>query len=283
MASAINPVMKPEEFRLIKEFTADIFGLVVDEGKVGYLASRLLPRLEELRLSSFAEYYTYLKFAPRCVEEYAQFITIITNNETYLFREMPQLKVFAEQVLPELKSRKLQAGEKKIRIVSAGCSSGEEVYTLAMLLQESGLFAWEWDVRITGVDIDPKILEKAEAGVYTGRAFQTTPPAYIDRYFRECEAGFQVRELVRKICTFVHGNLLQMHNLFPDEKIDIIFCRNVLIYFEEPTIMRVVDNFTNILAEDGLLFLGHSESLTRITNRYGTLLFPGAIVYRKKP
>jgi len=283
MECSASPLMKPEEFRLIREFTAERFGLVIDQGKEGYLAARLFPRLLELRLASFAEYYSYLKFAPRCVEEYAPFITIITNNETYLFREMTQLKVFAEQVLPELKARKLQAGEKKIRIVSAGCSSGEEVYTLAMLLQESGMFAWGWDVRITGVDIDPKILEKAEAGIYTGRAFQTTPPAYIDRYFRECEEGFQVREPVRKICSFVHGNLLNMNTLFPDEKNDIIFCRNVLIYFDEANIKRVIDNFAAILDPDGLLFLGHAESLTRITSQFIPLLFPGAIVYRKKP
>src|SRR6266704_1106316 len=186
MDCSASPLMKPEEFRLIREFTAEQFGLVIDQGKEGYLAAKLFPRLQELRLPSFAEYYSYLKFAPRCTEEHARYISLITNNETYFFREMAQLNTFAKLVLPELKARKFAAAEKRLRILSVGCSSGEEVYTLAMLLLQSGLFAWDWDLKITGIDIDPLVLAKAEAGIYTGRAFQSTPPLFIDRYFREC-------------------------------------------------------------------------------------------------
>ncbi len=273
-------VMSLEDFRLIKEFVAENFGLLVENGKEGYLSSRLLSRLEELRLSSFAEYYAYLKFAPGGTEERLQLVSRITNNETYFFREEIQLRAFAEVALPALKERKVKNGEREIRILSAGCSSGEEAYTLAMLVLESGCFAWDWDVKITGVDIDPKVIERAKDGTYSGRAFQSLPALYLDRFFRKCESGFRVKDSIRSMCSFAQGNLLDLDGIVSEAGVDIIFCRNVLIYFDDGTVKRIVENFARFLPDDGLLFLGHSESLSRITSRYIPIRFPGAIVYR---
>jgi chemotaxis protein methyltransferase CheR len=280
MQNVGKPPMKPEDFRLFKEFVAARFGLLLEDGKRGILTTKLLPRLEELGLSTFAEYYSYLKLASGSIDEQLKFISLITNNETYFFREESQLRVFAEEVLPALKEKKLKNGDRTIRIVSAGCSSGEEVYSLAMLILESGSFAWNWDVKITGVDIDPKVIEKAEAGIYRGRAFQATPGHYRKRYFKECQGGHQVREVVRNITDFVQGNLLNLEKVLADSSVDIIFCRNVLIYFNDETVRRIVENFARFLVDDGLLFLGHSESLSRITDHYLPLRFPGAVVYR---
>ncbi len=277
-----RPAMKPEEFRLIREFVADFFGIVLDEGKEGYLATKLLPRLEELRLASFGDYYAYLKFAPRSSEERQQFISLITNNETYFFREEAQLQVLSEEVLPRLREQKLARGERRLRIVSAGCSSGEEVYTLAMLLLESGNFVWDWDVRITGIDVDPKVLARARTGIYPQRSLQTTPSRLIERYFKRSADGYVVKEMVRRSTRFLEGNLLQPDAFAGEEEIDVILCRNVLIYFGDETIRRIVENFTRVLAPEGYLFLGHSESLSRITARYVPLRFPGAIIYRKR-
>jgi chemotaxis protein methyltransferase CheR len=282
MDSAVKLMMKPEEFRLIKEFIAETFGLVLDEGKENYLALKLLPRIEELRLTTYLEYYSYLKFSPHSAEEHLKFISLITNNETYFFREEAQLNVFVDAILPALKERKLKTGDRTIRIVSAGCSTGEEVYTLAMLILESGSFIWEWDVKIIGVDVDPQTIEKAKAGVYSGRAFQSTPAYYRERYFSKSEHGLQVREILRKLTSFIQGNLLNIDRVLPERNIDIIFCRNVLIYFNDDTIKRIVESFENVLDKDGFLFLGHSESLSRITTRYVPLRFTGAIVYRLK-
>ena len=196
MASG-RPVMTPEDFRLLREFVAEIFGLVLDDGKEVSLSSKLLPRLEELRLASFTDYYGYLKFAPRCAEERQQFISLITNNETYFFREEAQLRVFSEEILPQLKELKLAQGKRTLHIVSAGCSSGEEVYTLAILLQETGSFMWDWDVCITGVDVDTQALDRARAGVYPQRSFQTTPQRLVERYFRKCDDGYVIKETLR--------------------------------------------------------------------------------------
>lgn len=273
-----KPVIKPEEFRLISEFVAETFGLSLDADKEGYLTARISPRLRDLGLTTFAEYYNHLKFAPSA-EERLRFISLITNNETYFFREQSQLQVFAETVIPALRDRKLRNGDRKIRIVSAGCSSGEEVYTLAMLILESGNFIWNWDLSITGIDIDPQAIEKAKAGVYNGRVFQSTPGQYLERYFRTSADGLQVRENIRSMTSFVQGNLLNLDTIFSEQEVDIIFCRNALIYFSAETMRRAIEGFAGVLTRDGLLFLGHSESLSRITNLFRPLHFPGAIIY----
>lgn len=277
-----KPVLHPEEFRLIREFVADEFGLLLDESRGSYLAPKLLLRLEELRLDSFADYYACLKFSPRGSAEHQRLISLITNNETYFFREDAQLQVLAGHILPEIKEKKQQAGQKKIRILSAGCSSGEEVYTLAMILLESGHFLWDWDIRIIGIDIDPEMIARARTGIYNGRAFQTTPVQYMERYFNRCEDGYQVKESLRRVTSFEQANLLKLDHLKRDETADIIFCRNVFIYFSDDTTKRIVETFAELLAHDGHLFLGHSESLSRVTSRYFPVRFPGAIIYKKR-
>jgi chemotaxis protein methyltransferase CheR len=282
MALKGNIQMQPEEFRLLKEFSAAEFGLVLSEGKEQYLALKLLPRLEALGLTSFTDYHLHLKFGINAAEEHLRFISLITNNETYFFRENSQLAVLSESVLPALREQKLARGERKVRILSAGCSSGEEVFTLAMLVLESALFLWEWDVEIVGVDIDPEIVQRAVAGIYSGRAFQTMPDYFRERYFTPGTEGLQVRDVLRRMVSFRQGNLLSIDRQFPAGSIDIIFCRNVLIYFDDDTIARIVNHFERLLTPEGLLFLGHSESLSRITSRYVPVCYPGTIVYRRE-
>lgn len=280
MTSPPPSVMSPEVFRLIKEFVAENFGLLLDDGKLNYLSTRLRAHLDDLKLTSFTEYYSYLKFSGARSREHARFISLITNNETYFFREKPQLDVFSQSILPALRNKKLGLGERKIRIVSAGCSSGEEVYTLAMLMLDSGYFAWDWDIRVIGVDVDREVLAKAELGVYSGRAFHATPEPFIDRYFKRSAEGFVVRDILRSMTGFVEGNLLSFAQAVSAPAPDIIFCRNVLIYFNEDTMKRIVDSFARILGGNGLLFLGHAESLARITDRFVPMRFPGAIIYK---
>lgn len=274
--------MCPEEFRLIREFVADEFGLLLDENRGSFLAPKLLQRLEELRLDSFADYYACLKFSPRRAAEHQRLISLITNNETYFFREDAQLQVLAGHILPGIKEIKQLAGQKKIRILSAGCSSGEEVYTLAMILLESGHFLWDWDIQITGIDIDPEMIAKARSGIYTGRAFQTTPPEYVQRYFNSCETGHQVKDSLRRVTRFEEANLLNLDHFNREETADIIFCRNVFIYFSDDTTRKIVESFAELLSHEGHLFLGHSESLSRVTSRYFPVRFPGAIIYKKR-
>lgn len=282
MNSLDKPHIRPDELRLLNEFVAGVFGLVLDKNSEGLLTKKLLPRLEGLGLATFSDYYAYLKFAPRRNDELKRLISLITNNETYLFREEQQLRVLAEFVLPALKEIKLKSGEKKLRIVSAGCSSGEEVYTLAMIAIESACFLWDWDIEILGVDIDPQVIERAKNGIYAGRAFQTTPDQYIDRFFKKCDEGFKVKEILSRITRFTEGNLLQLDQIIEERTVDIVFCRNVLIYFDDESIKRGVHGFAKVLRPEGHLFLGHSESLSRITSNYIPMRYPGAIIYKKR-
>lgn len=274
--------MQLEEFRLIREFVIDEFGLIIDEARMSYIASRLLPHLEELGLETFLDYYACLKFSPRGSKEQQKFISTITNNETYFFREDAQLQVLSGEVIPALKETKQKSGKKKIRLFSAGCSSGEEVYTLAMVLLESGHFLWDWDILVTGLDIDREMINRAEEGLYSGRAFQSTPPKYLDKYFSRKGDSFQVKESLRKITRFEEINLLRLDQQLANECADVIFCRNVFIYFNDDTVRKIVDNFSRLLHPEGYLFLGHSESLSRITSRYQPIRHPGAIIYRKR-
>jgi len=282
MSFALKPVMQTEEFRLIREFVVEEFGLIIDEARLNYISTRLLPHLEELSLETFRDYYTSLKFSPRGSGEQQKFISIITNNETYFFREESQLRVVTEHVAPLLKEKKQRSGQKKIRIYSAGCSSGEEVYTLAMMLLESGHFLWDWDIQVTGIDIDREMILRAEEGVYSGRAFQSTPQSYLDKYFTRTGESFQVKDCLRNVTRFVEGNLLRLDAFNNHDLADIIFCRNVFIYFNDDTVRKIVDGFAELLHPEGFLFLGHSESLSRITSRYQPIRYPGAIVYRKR-
>ena len=121
---------------MIYEFVAEEFGFILDEARIGFLTSKLIPRLTELRLESFSDYYAHLKFSPHFCEEHKKLLSLITNNETYFFREEAQLNILTSHVLPELKEKKSRSRDKKIRIISAGCSSGEEAYTLAMILRQ---------------------------------------------------------------------------------------------------------------------------------------------------
>ena len=276
------PEMRPEEFRLIYEFVAEEFGFILDEARIGFLTSKLIPRLTELRLESFSDYYAHLRFSPHFGEEHKKLLSLITNNETYFFREEAQLNILTSHVLPELKEKKSKTRDKKIRIISAGCSSGEEVYTLAMILLESCHFLWDWDIRITGVDIDSEMIERARSGIYSGRAFQTTPPQMMERYFSKCDDGYQVKSTLKRLTRFTVGNLLRLDSFDREDPADIIFCRNVFIYFSEDTTRKIVENFATLLCQDGHLFLGHSESLSRVSSRYLQIRYPGAIIYRKR-
>lgn len=282
MSFASRPVMQPEEFRLIREYVVEEFGLIIDEARCNYIATRLLPHLEELGLETFLDYYACLKFSPRGSREQQKFVSIITNNETYFFREEAQLQVVTEHVVPLLKEKKQYSGQKKIRIYSAACSSGEEVYTLAMMLLESGHFLWDWDILVTGIDIDREMIARAKEGIYSGRAFQSTPQHYLDKYFTRVGDGFQVKESLRTITRFEEMNLLRLDPLLARDRADVIFCRNVFIYFNDDTVRKIVDRFAELLQPEGFLFLGHSESLSRITSRYQPFRHPGAIVYRKR-
>jgi chemotaxis protein methyltransferase CheR len=277
--------LSEEEFRLLRDLIHERFGLYFEDGQQASLRSRLVGRLASLGLMNFEDYYHYLRFGPQRAEELERMVSHLTNNETYFYRESPQLQVFAEHVLRSIKERKLSSagGEqpRTLRILSAGCSTGEEAHTLAMIVYDSGQFFWNWEVQVVGVDVDHQALEKGRRGVYFPNSFRSLSPAQIERHFVRQGAGAVVKDAIRKMVTLRHGNLVEPKSLDGLAPVDVIFCRNVLIYFSDATILKVVRTFHDLLEPGGHLFLGHAESLSRITDLFTSVRFKGAMVYQK--
>jgi chemotaxis protein methyltransferase CheR len=275
-----NVELSEEEFRLLRDFIHERFGLYFEDNQRASLRTRLQGRLASLDLLSFEDYYHYLRFGPQRQEELTRMASHLTNNETYFYREMPQLQVFADHVLRGVKARKSAQGARSLRILSAGCSTGEEPLTLAMIVYDSGQFFWGWDTRIAGLDLDAAALEKARRGLYHHNSFRGTSPSVVERHFLREAGGHQVKEAIRKMVEFRQGNIMEAAAYEGLAPLDAIFCRNVLIYFSDSAIRRVVHHFHDLLAPGGYLFLGHAESLSRITDRFTPIRFQGAMVYQ---
>jgi chemotaxis protein methyltransferase CheR len=208
-------------------------------------------------------------------------VSHLTNNETYFFREQAQLEVFASHVLRAVKESKAKAGARSLHVASVGCSTGEEPLTLAMILFDSGQFFWGWDVKVTGVDVDEAALEKARRGVYHQNSLRALTAPLLDRHFTQEGGGVRVRDSVRRLVSFRAGNLLDPETYGSLAPLDVLFCRNVLIYFSDASVQRAVKLFHDVLAPGGYLFLGHAESLARVTSSFLPIRFQGAIVYQK--
>jgi chemotaxis protein methyltransferase CheR len=273
--------LSEEEFRLLRDFVHERFGLYYDESQRTSLRGRLAPRLALLGLLSFEDYYRYLRFAPDRAEEQQRMVSHLTNNETYFFREQPQLTVFAHEVLRDVKERKARTGERTLSVLSVGCSTGEEPLTLAMILFDSGQFFWGWDVQVTGLDVDAAALEKARRGLYHENSLRAVTPPLLERHFQRVEGGVRPRDSVRRGVAFRAGNLLDAASYEGLPPLDALFCRNVLIYFSDAAVQRAVALFHERLAPGGYLFLGHAESLARVTSAFRPIRFQGAIVYQK--
>jgi len=273
--------LSEEEFRLLRDFIHEKFGLFFDDGQRNTLRARLAARVSSLDLVSFEDYYHYLRFGPQRGEELSRMASHLTNNETYFFREQPQLHVFQDHVLRAIKERKTRDGERTLRLVSAGCSTGEEIHTLAMIVYDSGQFFWNWEVDLVGIDVDAAALEKARRGIYFHNSFRGLSPAIKERHFAREGSGERVKEPLRRMIRFRQGNLMESQSFDDLRPVDAILCRNVLIYFSDQAIRKVVDHFWRALAPEGYLLLGHAESLSRITDMFTPIRFPGAMIYQK--
>ena len=273
--------LSEQEFRLLRDLIHERFGIFFEDAQRASLRSRLLGRLSSLDLLSFQDYYHYLRFGPHRDDELGRMISHVTNNETYFFRESAQLKVFAEHVLGTLKEAKTASGERKLRILSAGCSTGEEPHTAAMIVHDSGQFFWGWEIRIVGMDIDEAALAKGRKGLYFHNAFRASGPDLLQKHFVKDGPGARIKESIRRMVELRQGNILEPTSYEGLAPLDVIFCRNVLIYFSDATILKVVRLFNDVLAPGGYLLLGHAESLSRVSDTLKPIRFPGAMIYQK--
>ena len=270
--------MSDEEFLVLRDFINRECGLYFEISSKYLLEKRLSRRIHEHQLSRFKDYHYFLLYDKNKLEEMGTLVDILTTNETYFLREEYQLKAFKEEILPEMLKKKK---DKTIRIWSAGCSSGEEPYTLAMLVLEASLPS-DWKVEIIGSDLSQRVLQIARRGVYSSSSFRVTPDEYKERFFHQDESGkYHVNDELKEKVTFGKLNLLdsQRINLIPT--MDIILCRNVIIYFDNETKRKVIGNFYNKLNEGGYLLLGHSESLMNISTSFKLKHLKNDMVYQK--
>ena len=274
-----GPRLGLEEFRHIRDIVNRFCGIHFGDDARFVIQRRLRDRLEALGMESFEEYHHYLRYHPQSEAELENAAEVLTTNETYFFREEYQLKAFSEEVLPVLRKRAAERGTRHLSIWSAGCSTGEEAYTLAMLIDRSGLFR-DWDVRIFGNDISRRVLQRARAATYRPSSFRAMPPGY-DGYFIETPEGRQVHPRIRSMCHFGHINLMNHGRTAVVGRVDAIFCRNVLIYFDDMSRRRVVETFFQRLERGGYLFLGHSESLLNLSTSFELVHLSTDLAYRK--
>jgi len=270
--------MSDEEFFVLRDFVNRQCGLYFELSSKYLLEKRLSRRIHEHQLSSFRDYHYFLLYDKSRLEEMNSVVDILTTNETYFLREEYQLKAFKEEILPAILKKKI---DKTIRIWSAGCSSGEEPYTLAMLVIEAKLPS-DWKVEIIGSDISQRVLQVARRGAYSKSSFRVMPDDYKERFFHKGESDkYHVNDELKEKVTFGKLNLLdsQRINLIP--AMDVILCRNVIIYFDKETKRKVIDNFYNKLNEGGYLLLGHSESLMNISTSFKLKHLKNDMVYQK--
>lgn len=265
------------DFLAIRSIVYDASGVFCDNKLV--LANRLLRRMEPLAIDDFRRYYLYLKYDSGRDEELSLLLQEILVNETYFYREVNQLRAFEEEILPSLIRHRPDG---PLRIWSAGCSSGEEPYTIAMILAERGIFD-KLEIALYGTDISARALAKARAGVYTSNSFRGDEMGPWMKYFVPEGAGFRIRDEIRKRVIFKQQNLLDEEGFNPLRGLDAIFCRNVMIYFDRPAKRRVARVFHERLRPDGFLLLGHAESLTGLSDGFRLERLKNDLVYRKLP
>jgi chemotaxis protein methyltransferase CheR len=270
--------MTPEEARLIQELVVETCGLSHGLDSTFFLERRIGPRLEALGLQGARDYYHYLRYDPGGPSELETLIERLTTHETYLFREQYQLDAFRLELIPDFIAR--DAGRRHLTVWSAGCSTGEEAYTLAILLREDARLR-EWTLRVIGSDISRKVVATARRGHYGPSSFRVTTEYFQRKYFREKDGKFAVRDDVRALCSFGQMNLLSTERFRVLGRCDAIFCRNVLMYLSAEARQRIVDAFYDSLNPGGYLLLGHSESLLNVTTRFDLVHLSGDLVYRR--
>jgi chemotaxis protein methyltransferase CheR len=237
--------------------------------------------MERLGCQHLADYYEILE-ADRSGRELSELLNLLTTTETYFFRNSQQLQSFEEEVLPAIIKKKQEARTSHIHLWSAGCSSGEEPYTLAMILLETIPAIRHWKISIVGTDINTQVLARAREGLYTARSLRDTPRKYKNKYFTRESEEYRICDQIKQMVSFRVGNLVDKQDSSLIQNLDCIFCRNVLIYFDVESCKAVVNMFYESLARDSYLFLGHSESLYRITAIFKLMKLQHSLVYYKE-
>jgi len=272
-------VLGEKEFRQISDLVYKHCGINLHEGKKELVQARLAKRLREGHFQTFSEYMRHV-LEDKTGREFSVLVDSLSTNLTRFFREGQHFEFLSKNLLPQVISARTRGGRARIRGWSAGCSSGEEPYSIAITLNEAIAGKGRWDVRLLATDVSTRILERAKAGLYETERIEPIPLALRNKYLRRQRQGtediYEVGPALREMVIFRYLNLMKDWPI--KGPLDFIFCRNVMIYFDKPTQERLVNRFYDLLAPGGVLFTGHSESLTGIEH---TFQYVQPTIYRK--
>ncbi|QEN09192.1 protein-glutamate O-methyltransferase CheR [Oceanispirochaeta crateris] len=269
----MSDFLSDSDFTRIRDLIYNESGIHFSDSNRTILESRLKERLKLQNLESIGEYY---KSLTKSDNELKDFLDSVTTNLTRFFRNQAHYDTFINYVIPDLVERKRQSGDKKISIWSAGCSTGEEPYTNAMVLKEH--LPPDFKIEVIASDLSLKSLMKAKEGLYLKSRVTGIPDNYLNKYFTEEDNSYRVKPEIVKLIKFDYHNLKFGNDM---RNLDIVFCRNVLIYFDEPAQKNVIDNFWNSMAPHSYLFIGHSESLFGMDTQFKFIKTDWACIYGK--
>ncbi|CAK0767466.1 Chemotaxis protein methyltransferase 2 [Gammaproteobacteria bacterium] len=273
------PAISDEEFQKFRDFFYRKTGIFFEDNKRYFVDKRLLERIEVTGNENFRNYFITLRFQASG-EELQTLINLMTVNETYFFREEYQFQCMVRSLLPELIQHRRQ--DDSLRIWSLPSSSGEEPYSIAIYLLEHWPPVDNYSIELVASDIDTKILTKARQGIYEERSLSHLPMAIRQKYFRNVGAGrYEIAEDLKESVEFTQVNLADLTQMRAYRGFDLIFCRNLLIYYDDDSRRVAAEALFNALRPGGFICLGHSESMSRITSLFTVRKFPEAIVYQK--
>ena len=271
--------MTQDTFNRLRAMIYAKSGLEFHQSKKYLLESRLQQRLAASHCRTYEEYFNYLRFDPNREKELIELFNCVTTNETYFFRDNTQIDCFRQIILPHvIKERK---HIRKLRMWTAGCSSGEEPFTLAMVMAEEFPSLARWDIEILATDISEHILELARRGVYGPYSVRNVPPTYLRKYFASSEGQYTVGPVLRKMVKFSNVNLIDSVQMRAFRDIDVIFCRNVLIYFDQEAKRKIVTSLYDALLDSGMLVIGFSESLSGVNRLFRPIPWNKTVMYGK--
>ncbi|RKX29931.1 MAG: protein-glutamate O-methyltransferase CheR [Candidatus Zixiibacteriota bacterium] len=274
--------MNRDDFLMIRDYIHEKSGIFFAENKMYLVKNRLSKRVSELSIKTYKDYLYHVKY-DTSMKEFHHLMDLMTTNETSFFRNEPQLQSFSKEVLPLIIDKKQkEGGAKTIKIWSAGCSTGEEPYTLAMIVQEKLATLPGWKSEIVANDISEEVLQKARKGEYSGITLRNIVPTYLTKYFTKSGDKYIVKPEIKAMVKFSFINLNQPRMISLNSNCDVIFCRNVMIYFSDEVKKQIVRGYYNSLRPGGYFYIGHSETLHGISKSFKLVYFKNALVYQKE-
>jgi chemotaxis protein methyltransferase CheR len=278
-ARRVEPTISDEDFLRFREFFYRKTGIMFAENKRYFVDKRLRERMSACNIATFRDYFNLARFQSNG-EELQHLVNAMTVNETYFYREEYQFRCMVESILPEV-TRGRRPGD-TVRIWIMPCSTGEEAYSIALYLLDHWPRVDDFAVEIVASDIDTEVLEHARRGIYGERSLQYVPKATVGRYLTRIGGDlFQIIPEIRSSVSFVQANLADAASTARFRGFDVVFCRNLLIYFDDISRREAAETIFEVLKPGGFVCLGHSESMSRVSALFAVRKFPNAIVYQK--